>query len=95
MTTFATMKRRTKKTKVRTMAKPRKQREAPPPSRWIRTKSGSPGRLIRTTQVDHHDAWLWRVDFGNVKGQTLWSIDDLRDNGVTFLDEPPADWKEA
>ena len=75
--------------------KHRKQREAPPPSSWCRSKNGTPFLLKKTNQVNEADEWLYRADFGNLVGNDSWSITDLEKNGVVFLDGQPSDWQLA
>lgn len=71
----------------------RKQREAAPPSRWIRSSSGMPAKLVKTAGVNEADEWLYRLDYGDIIGNQLWSLTDLEKTGVTFLDDQPADWQ--
>lgn len=71
--------------------KPRKQPESPPPGDYIRSKSGTPGRLVKTREWNEHDEWLYRIDFGSVTGQHRFSVADLEAAGCTFLSERPDD----
>ncbi len=74
--------------------KPRKQPEPPPPGQFIRSKNGTPARLIKTSHYDEHDEWLYRLDYGPVTGHATWSLSALKASGVTFLDERPDDLPE-
>lgn len=74
----------------------RKQREAPPPSMWIRSiPSGVPAKLCRTRSINDADEWLYRMDYGSARGTQLWSVSDLERHPVEWLDEQPADWQMA
>lgn len=73
---------------------PRKQPEPPPPGQFIRSKNGTPARLVKTSNYDEHDEWLYRLDYGRVTGKSLWSIAQLLGQKCTFLDERPDDLPE-
>lgn len=73
--------------------KQRKQSEAPPPSKWCRSKNGTPFKIRRTRGINDADEWLWSADYGDVRGTALYSITDLENFGVNFLDEQPDDWE--
>jgi len=74
------------------MAKLRKQAEPPPPSLWMRSKNGLAFKLKKTKHFNDADEWLYRTDFGDIVGNTLWSISDLERSEATFIDKQPADW---
>ncbi len=71
----------------------RKQTEAAPPSCWMRSKTGMPFKIVKTSGVNAADEWLYRADYGNVKSSTLWSLTDLEREGCTFITEQPDDWQ--
>ena len=75
------------------MTKTRKQSEAPPPSAWCRSRNGTPFKIIRTQQINDADEWLYRADYGDVRGTALYSVTDLEKLGATFLGAQPADWE--
>lgn len=74
------------------MRRARKQREAPPPGRWIRSPSGTVARLVRTAKVSPADEWLFRLWYpsDHVKGNALWAWSDLAALGCEFFDQGPA-----
>lgn len=76
------------------MRRPRKQPEPALPGKYIRSSGGTPARLVKTRHLNAEDEWLYRLDFGRVTGQGLYSQTDLRDDGCTFLTERPDDLPE-
>lgn len=68
-----------------------KPREKPPPGMFIRTRGGMPGELRRTKHTTTDGRWLFRVWFGDVTGSTLWTVESLENEGVTFLKRHPRD----
>lgn len=75
------------------MPKLRKQSESPPPSKWLRSRNGTPFKIARTQQINDADEWLYRADYGDVRGTGLYSVTDLEKLGATFLADQPADWE--
>jgi hypothetical protein len=81
--------------KTREKREGRKQRTAPPPTVWWRSKNGIPFRIRKTSKINSADEWLFRCDFGNIVGNSLVAWPDLERNGCTPLDEQPDDWTFA
>ena len=75
------------------MKRRRKQTEAAPPSKWLRSKGGRSFKIIKTNKVNDADEWLYRNDYGTVIGNSLSSISDLESHGCTFLEGQPEDWE--
>lgn len=71
----------------------RKQREAAPPTKWMRSKTGKPFKLVKTQGVNAADEWMYRLDYGDIVGNQLWSISDLEAVGAYFIDDQPSDWQ--
>lgn len=76
------------------MTRARKQPEPSPPGSYIRTSTGTPARLVKTSECNDADEWLYRLDFGRVTGQGRWSWPELEADGCTFLDDRPDDLPE-
>lgn len=69
-----------------------KARESPPPTKWIRSHSGTPARIAKTTKK-RDDAWLYRLHFSDgIRGNALWTLNELKAQRVRFLKNKPADW---
>lgn len=67
----------------------RKQREAPPPSKWIRTRGGRHCEVVKTSKVAPSGVWYYRLWYGDVLGHQLWTLQDLNDSGVRWLKNRP------
>jgi len=67
-------------------------REAPPPSKWGRTASGSPFRVVLLSKRDPRGRKLYRLLWleHNVKGTKEWTLDELLDSKVRWLKRRPA-----
>ena len=72
--------------------KKRKQSESPPVSRWLRSKNGTPFLITRTRHFNDADEWLYRCDYGDVKGHTLFSLSNLEAEECSYLSGQPDDW---
>jgi len=75
--------------------KGRKQPTPQPPSVWWRSRNGTPFKIKKTSKINDADEWLYRCDFGNIIGNSLFAWTDLERDGCTPLDEQPADWVYA
>jgi hypothetical protein len=74
----------------------RKPREEPPPAPYIRSASGTPARLKRTSRTDPTGRlWLYRLDYGDVVGTQEWTLPQLLAlDGVRWLKRCPSDLVE-
>lgn len=75
--------------------KGRKQPTPAPPSIWWRSKNGLPFKIKKTSQINDADEWLYKCDFGNIVGNSLFAWPDLERSGCTALDDQPDDWELA
>jgi len=73
----------------------RKQPTPAPPAIWWRSKNGVPFKIRKTSKINAADEWLYRCDFGDIVGNSLFAWPDLERDGCTPLDEQPDDWKLA
>jgi len=69
----------------------RKQKEPAPPGRYIRTRTGSPARLVRSRLFTDADEWLYSLEFADVTTGPKWTVAALTAGGVEFLSERPVD----
>jgi len=72
----------------------RKKPEAAAPGKYLRSSSGVPARLIKTSFRDDNDLWIYRLDYGDVSGNGRWTLPQLTAAGVKFLKRRPSDLPE-
>jgi hypothetical protein len=70
----------------------RKIPERRPKTRWIRSKSGTPARVVRTSKRSSEGLWLYRLDYGCVSGSARWTLPELEDLELRWLKNRPKDW---
>ena len=75
------------------MTKTRKPPEPAPPSMWIKSKSGTYARLVRTTQR-RGDRWLYRLEYREVRGTNLWTLDEITLWAAKWLTRAPKNWRK-
>lgn len=74
--------------------KTRKPQEAPPPAPFVRSCSGTPARLRRTSRTDATGRlWLYRLDYGDVVGTRTWTLPELQALDLQWLKRRPRDLK--
>jgi hypothetical protein len=79
------------------MARKRKARKKPEPKapgKYLRSSSGVPARLVKTCHRSDDDLWLYRLDYGDITGNGLWTLARLIEVGVKFLKRRPSDLPE-
>ncbi len=69
----------------------RKKPEPKAPGKYLRSSSGVPARLVKTCHRSDDDLWIYRLDYGSVTGNGLWTIPQLISAGVKFLTRRPSD----
>lgn len=58
------------------------------PSRWVRTRSGSYGYVVRTAEGRYRIRWLAAGML--IAGQSTWTAEELLDSRLRFLKRKPA-----
>lgn len=66
-----------------------------PPSKWLRSTSGVPARVITSTKRGGDGSKLYRLDYGNVRSSYCFTLSELQGAGVRWLKNKPRDWKKA
>lgn len=74
--------------------KTRKKPEAAAPGKYLRSSSGVPARLIKTSLRNDDDLWLYRLDYGSLTGNGTFTLPQLIAAGVKFLKRRPSDLPE-
>jgi len=71
---------------------PRKRREAPPPHPYIVSIHGRVGAKIKKTSYTRDGLWLYRLDYGNIVGNQMWTLPEL-ERVADFKKNPPLDYR--
>ncbi len=72
--------------------KPRAPREAPPPGRYGRSRTGTPFEITGGRKRDHLGRKLYRLRYmdPDIRGSQEWTLDELINSGVRFLQRRPS-----
>lgn len=66
-------------------------RQPRPPGKYFRSKvSKTPARVIKTKFKNREGFWLYRLDYGAVRGNQMWTLNQLTELG-RFLQRKPSD----
>lgn len=72
----------------------RKIAETTPPGRFMRTHNGKPCELIKTKKLSPTGTWYYRLWYGTVIGNQLWTLDELTESAKSWHKRCPRDLVE-
>ena len=77
-------------------SKPKSRRESPPPSKWVKSKSGTVAQVTTVTKRDHRGRRLYRLRYAEgVRGSQTWTIEELAGWVSRWLKNKPRGWGQA